>query len=1044
MKKALLLVSMLLLAVFFSAHAQEKTISGKVIDGDGNAVPAATIVISGTTNGTTANAEGAFTIKAKVGDELEVSSVGFGKKMVTVSNSTAPLTITLQSSSHSLDEMVVTALGIKRKKRALGYSSQEVSGEDLEAIKAPNLTNDLSGKISGLQVVRGGGGITGSSKIVLRGYNSLTGDNQPLIVVDGIPYDNFSGRQNGNNDFWNPTLDMGNGLSDLDASNIKSVNVLKGPAAAALYGSRAGNGAILITTKSGRKTKGLGIHITSSVGFQQIFTHPEMQSTFGQGTLDSYDKTSDLSWGPKIEGQEYTRWDGKKVPMKAYDNVDNFFRTGVISNQHISFSQLYGATSVYSSYSRMDNKGLTPGTKLTRNNLMAKTNSNFGPEEKWHLNTKIQFINSTANNRPRTGFAREAGMPYYQMYTLPPSVNIKNFKHPIADPETGKMIWYIPDENTEYNPYWSAKNDLNSDTRNRIIMNGNIQYDFTDWLNAKIDGGVDMFTRNTDSKVYAGSPMDNSYSVGKNVFSETNFSALITAQKDNLFGKFGGSLSIGGNLMNRKTSDINGSANKLEVPNLFALGNNAGGKPDVGYGESHKKINSVYGTLELNYDDYLYLTGTFRNDWSSTMIKANRSYMYPSIALSYIFSEMISKTGGTLPNWLTYGKFRISYAAAGNDLSPYQLYNTYGIGKDPFGNTSAWRGDVLYNPNVRSELIKSLEAGLNMRFFDSRFGIDLTYYKSNATRQLINLPMDPSSGYSSRKINAGNIQNEGLELMLDAQIIKQPNDGFNWDLSVNFSTNKNKIVALYKDVNKYSLGGFDVISVNAVVGKDYGEIYGRKYVRVEDEDDPNYGKLILNKGLPQMTSESYDLGNQQPDALLGFTTNFTYKHFGLSVSVDGSFGGKMFSSTLLAMEKAGTAANTVVNGKRDSILVAGVYDSGNKNYKKNTTKVSAQNYWQNGIGTGNTGITEANLYDATNVRIRNIQLSYSVPHTLLESTPFQSAGITLSCNNVLMLSSHMHGLDPESSFASGSNAVGYESGSAPTFRTFYIAINLGF
>ncbi|HLR37160.1 MAG TPA: hypothetical protein VK084_03860, partial [Chitinophagaceae bacterium] len=428
----------------------------------------------------------------------------------------------------------------------------------------------------------------------------------------------------------------------------------------------------------------------------------------------------------------------------------------------------------------------------------------------------------------------------------------------------------------------------------------------------------------------------------------------------------------------------------------------------------------------------------------SSLSKANQSYMYPSVALSYIFTEMIHKNGGTLPPWLTYGKFRVSYAAAGNDLSPYQLYNTYNISKDPFGNTTASRQETMFNPNVRSELIKSFEAGLKMRFFDSRLGFDLTYYKSNATRQLLQIPMDPMSGYSSMMINAGNIQNEGLELMLDGQIIKNSNNGFNWDASVNFSTNKNMIVALSPGISQYQLGGFDVISVNAVTGKEYGEIYGRKFLRVTDEDSPYYGQKIIIDGLPQGTSASTDLGNQSPNYLLGFTTNFTYKNFGMSISVDGSFGGKMFSSTLVAMQQRGTSALTVVNGGRDSILVPGVVSDGDGGYVENTEKVSAQNYWQNGIGVDNTGITEANLYDATNVRIRNIQLSYSIPKTILNTTPFQQASIALSCNNVLMLSSHMHGLDPESSFASGSNATGYESGAAPTLRSFHITVNLGF
>lgn len=1036
MKRALLLTSMLLLVVFSSGWAQQKTITGKVVDAEGEPVPAATIVISGTTTGTTADVNGQFTLAAKVGEELEVSSIGYEKKTITVPEGDQPLTITLNANSQVLNEMVVTALGIKRKKRAVGYSTQEISGETLSDLKEANLTNTLKGKVAGLQVVGGGSGITSSSKIVLRGYNSLTGSNQPLIVVDGIPYDNFTGMEN--SDFWNPSLDMGNGLSDLNAANIASVTILKGPAAAALYGSRAGNGVILITTKTGKKQKGIGVSISSSIGFQKIFAYPEMQNEFGQGTQKTYNPESNASWGPKAEGQMVRSWNGKQVPLRIYDNLKNYFRTGVISNQHVAFSQQYGETSVYTSYSRMDDKGLDPSVKLTRNNLMARAVSNFGASKKWTLDTKVQYINSTAQNRPQTGYGRK-DLTFYTMYTLPRSVDVTDFSKAVDS--SGQMLWY--QGGNVYNPYWDAKYKLNTDTRNRFLMYGTLKYDFTSWLSAQIRGGSDMYTTNHEAKTYAGSPQNNSFSVGKNEHTETNFSTLITAQKDNLFGKWGGSLSIGGNLMDRKTSFINGSVSELAVPDLFSLGNGVS-NPSVDYGQTHQKINSVYGTLEINYDSYLYLTGTFRNDWSSTLIPANQSYMYPSVSMSYIFTEMINKLGGALPNWITYGKLRASYASVGNSLPPYQLYNTFNIGKDPNGNTTAWRNDVLYDPNVRSELIKSYEAGLNMRFLDSRIGFDLAVYKRNATRQLINLPMDPLSGYTARKINAGNIQNKGLELTVDAKILDNPN-GLSWDISGNFSTNKNTIKALYGDVKIYALHSFDVVSVNAVVGEEYGEIFGTTFQRVEDEKSPYYGQLILDaEGRPLMTSTSVDLGNQQPDALLGFTTNFAYKNFALSVSIDGSLGGKMYSGTLAQMQALGTAANTVVNGSRDSMLIAGVISAGEGTFTKNTSRISAQEYWSAVAGSGNTGITEANLYDATNVRIRNIQLSYTLPGNILNSTPFRNASISLSCNNVLMLASHMHGLDPESSYATGTNAVGFESGSAPTFRTFYIAINLGF
>ncbi|HEX5555083.1 MAG TPA: SusC/RagA family TonB-linked outer membrane protein, partial [Chitinophagaceae bacterium] len=857
MKRVLLLTGILMLVVFSSGWAQQKKISGTISDPEGHPVPVATIQVVGTTSGTTADVHGNFEITAQPGQTLEITSIGYLKQSVTVPASDEPLQITLKANTNVLDEMVVTALGIKRKKRAVGYAVQEVSGQTLAAIKEPNLSNDLTGKVAGLQIVKGGGGATGSSKIVLRGYNSLTGSNQPLIVVDGIPYDNFTGMSN--NDFYNPSLDMGNGLSDLDADNIATLTVLKGPSAAALYGSRAGNGVILITTKTGVKQKGIGINISSSIGFERIFTSPDMQNAYGQGDLGSYDPLSENSWGPKATGQMVRSWNGKQVPLKAYDNVGNYFKTGTISNQHISFQQQYGATSVYTSYSRMDDKGLDPSVKLSRNNLMARAISHFGASKKWTLDTKVQYINSVADNRPQNGFQRPDNT-FYAMYTLPRSLDVTDFKNPLDS--AGKMLWYKGDNS--YNPYWGAKYIQNSDTRTRYLMYGTLQYQFTSWLNAKIEGGSDMYTTNNEAKTYAGSPAANSYSVGKNTYGESNFSTLITAQKDNLFGKWGGSLSLGGNLMDRKTSAISGSAGTLVVPDLFSLGNSEG-NPGVSYSNSHKKINSVYGTLEINYDDYLYLTGTFRNDWSSALSKANRSYIYPSVSLSYVFTDMINKLGKPLPDWITYGKLRGSYAAAGNDLDPYELYNTYTIGKDPNGNTTASRGSVLYNPDVRSELIESWEAGLTMRFLQNRVGFDLSVYKSNATRQLIDLPLDPLSGYSSMKINAGNVQNKGLELTVDAKILDNPNS-LSWDISGNFSTNDNTIKALYGNVTQYSLGGFDVISVNAVVGKKYGEIFGTTYQRVKDQKSAYYGQLILSPdGMPQQASgAAVDLGNQQP------------------------------------------------------------------------------------------------------------------------------------------------------------------------------------
>lgn len=1023
------------------ASAQQKKVSGTIKDNNGAPVSNASVLVKGTTTGTATDANGNFSITVNGANAvLEISSVGYHSRDIKVGQN-SHLDITMEGGTDAMQEVVVTALGIQKKKKSLGYSMQEVKGQTLVESRELNLVNDLSAKVSGLQVVRSSNGPGGSSQIVLRGNNSLTGLSQPLIVVDGVPMDNSTGRVGigSYEGFWNNSLDMGNGLSDINPEDIASISVLKGPAAAALYGSLGGNGVILITTKTGKKQPGLGITVNSSVGIEGIMTYPEMQNQFSQGTNGSYDEKAALSWGEKITGQTVKDYAGNQVTLRPYNNVSNFFSNGLVSNQIISLQQQINSTSVYASYNRFDDKSLIPGAKLSRNNLTARAVTKFGNEGKWTIDTKVQFINAQANNRSIEG---QDGNIFATIFTLPRTLNILNFKNPLD--AAGNMKWW--QIGSGMNPYWSAKYRLNEDVRNRYIMYATIKHDFNSWLSAQGTAGVDMYSTNSEAKTYAGSPTDNSYGLSKQTYQQTNYSGMITAKKDNLFGKFGGSAMVGGNLMAWTNSAISGSAPSLVVPNLFSL-NNADGKPNVDQDFSQKKINSVYGSLELNYDGYLFLSGTFRNDWSSALANQNRSYFYPSVNFSYVFTDMINTHGGTLPSWLSYGKLRASYASAGSDLDPYELYNTYNIGNDPNGNTTASRNGTLYDSTVKSQLIKSYEAGLEMRFFNNKVGIDVSVYKTNAIRQLINLPMDPLSGYSSRKVNSGNVQNTGIEVTADARILSNPNS-VNWTTSVNFSHNRNTVPSIYPGVDQYQLpgGGFDNIKILAVAGQPYGEIYGTKFLRVTDSKSQSFGQLILSDdGLPQETTQNTSLGNQQASALLGWSNSFTYKGFGLSVLLDARIGGKIFSQTLVNMQRTGTSAMTVTNGRRDSMVVNGViFDPGTNNYVQNTHRISTQQYWGATAGRENTGITEFNLYDASNVRIRNIQLSYALPRKLLQKSFVQKAVVSFSCNNVWLISSHMHGLDPESAYSTGTPSVGFENGSAPSMRTFYFNLSLGF
>ena len=1031
--KKLLLFSFFCCCAMMS-FAQQKTITGTIKDNNGVPVANASVIVKGTNNGTASDANGNFSIEANGSNPvLEISSVNFKTQEVSVGKQNH-IEISLEKGSAALQEVVVTALGIERSKKSLGYSVQQVSGQTLTEAREPNLVNDLTGKVSGLQVVRSGNGPGGSSQILLRGNNSLSGSSQPLIVVDGVPMDNSTGRVGigATNDFWNPSLDMGNGLSDINADDIASISVLKGPAAAALYGSLGGNGVILITTKTGRKQPGLGVTVSSSVGFESIFTNPEMQNSYAQGSNGLYDSTSTSSWGPKINGQQVTDWSGKSVALHSYDNVANYFKNGVVSNQNVSFQQQFNSTSIYASYNRFDDKSIIPGAKLSRNNLTARAVTKFGNNEHWTLDTKIQYIEATANNRSLEG---QNGSIFATIYNQPRTLNIQNFENPLDSNKN--MFWW--QKGSGMNPYWASKYNLNSDTRNRYLLYATLRHQFTSWLTAEATAGADMYNTNTEGKTYAGSPSNNSYSIGKQNYQQTNYSGMITAKKDNLFGKLGGSVMVGGNMMAWQNSAISISANPLRVPDLFSV-NNSVGQPGVSQIYGQKKINSVYGSVGVNYDSYLFLDATWRNDWTSTLAPNHNSYFYPSVSLSYVFSEMMKN----LPSWFSYGKLRATYAEAGSDMDPYQIYNTYSIGTDPNGNTTASRNGTLYNDSVKNQLMRSYEAGLELHFFQDRLGLDVSVYKQNSFNQLIGLPMDPLSGYGSFIINAGNVQNTGVEVTANARILTNPK-GFNWNMILNYAHNKNTVPDIYPGISKYQLGGFDVIQVLAVAGQPYGEIYGTKILRVTDQKDPNYGQQILTaNGLPQATTDISRLGNQQADALIGWTNAFSYKNFGLSVQVDARIGGKMFSQTLDNMERNGTAAITAAGG-RDSMLVKGVVMDPNTNqYVPNTTMISTQQYWGATAGRGNTGITETNLYDATNVRIRNVQLSYTFPKQMLQKSFIQKAIVSVSCNNVWLITSHMHGLDPESSYATGTNAYGFENGSAPTTRTFYINLSLGF
>ena len=1013
---------------------QDADCKGVVIDATGEPVIGASVVVKGKTGaGTVTDIDGNFTLKnVKKGETLRITSLGMTPVEVVYNGSNVK--VTLKDDSKALDEVVVTALGIKRERKSLGYAIQDVKGDAILNSHENNVANALTGKIAGVQITRSSNGPGGSSKIQLRGNNSVTGLNQPLIVVDGVPMDNFTGADN--NDYWNPSADMGNGLSDINPEDIESMSVLKGASAAALYGSRAGNGVILITTKSGRQTKGLGITVTGTVSAESVFMKPDMQTTYGQGTQGVYNSTSGLSWGPRIEGQEYVRWDGQKVKMQSYDNLDNYYGTGTELQENVTLSQQYGKTSIYASMTNMNNKSMTPGAKLNRTNLMLRGVTSFGKNDAWTFDGKVQYIRNKANNRPVSG--NNNNNSALGLYTFPTTLDIRDFENCID--ENNEMVWWNKDGN---NPYWMSKYSLSDDSRDRFLMNASLKYKVLSWLTAEIKAGTDMYTLEATRRVYSGnSNVTTLYEQNINHFYENNFSYLLTATKDNIFDKFGGTVTFGGNLMATKKTGMKGLASKLVIPNKFSL-NNGENKADISETYTQKKINSLYGTVGINYDGWAFLDATFRNDWSSALSKENRSFFYPSVSASWLFGEMFNKIGKKMPSWFSFGKIRASYAEVGNDMDPYQLYNLYSTSPDSHGGITASSSNTLYNKNVKNELIKSYEVGVELKFLNNRLGLDFAWYKSNATNQLMNLPVNSLSGYNYKKINAGDIQNTGVELMAYATPIRTKD--FEWTINYNISHNNNTIKDLYDGVDRYQLGGYDNIRIYAIKGGKYGEIWGTKFLRVEDGQYK--GQLLLTSdGLPQATSEMEKIGDQQATCNMGLTNSVSYKGWNLSFQIDARIGGEIFSGTNAMMQRSGTAAATAPGGKRvDDMVVAGVYKDANGNYVQNTNKVTTQQYWNAVAGTGNMGIGEANIYSASNIRLRNVSLGYNVPSSILAKTNFiQSLKAGFTVTNVFMIHSNMNGIDPESVFATSTNATGFEYAGIPTTRSFVFNVSIGF
>ena len=1015
----------------FLSVQQTIDITGVVKDDVGEPVIGANILVKGTNNGVITDMEGRFSLKIPQANALlVVSYIGYISQEIQVGDKRS-LTIILHPATEDLGEVVVTALGIKRETKALGYSVQEVKGGSLTEARESNVLNSLSGKLAGVQISRSGNGEGGSSRIIIRGNNSIAGNNEPLVVVDGVPVNNFNSGTSGI-DQWGGS-DGGNGLSDINPDDIESISVLKGAAAAALYGARAGNGVLMITTKKGSKVKGLGITWNSNVMMENPLVKPKMQNLYGQGTNGTFDANSNYSWGAKMEGQMLKDWTGQERPYSAYDNdITDFLGTGVTTTNTLEANAVNEKISFRGtlSYQRMD--GVIPTNYQDKYMMNLRTTVNLS--KKLSLDAKINYVKQRGWNRPQLTGSPENIMANYLM--MPRNVHYSDMAGGVNEDGVVKR-WTTDEANYVLNPYYTTGFNKNNNQRDRFIGFLALQYTPTSWLTIKLRHGEDMYWEKGDWRHASGTPYGKyngkgDYGLNTSDFRERNTDALITATKDNWWDSgFSGSLSVGGNLMFQQNNSYAMSTGLLAIPDFFAISN--GETPTPSHYISKKSVNSLYGFAQLSYKNWIFLDVTTRNDWSSTLPYKNRSFFYPSVGLGWVVSDMLRSYEVNVPEWLSLAKLRASYAEVGNDTDPYRLLTTYGIYTVIDDIKGASTASTIPLADLKPELIKSTEAGFDIRFFNNRLGLDLTWYKKNATNQILALPISSTTGKSSRMINAGNIQNTGIEIVLNGTPVRTKD--FEWNVSVNYSKNTNKIKELHPDSRRFILASTDFVNIVATEGSTYGDLYGRAYQR-----DEQGRKIIDENGLPLLESDmNTQIGNYMPKWTGSMINSFTYKNLSFSFMLDMRYGGDIFVNSLARGSQYGTTELSL-QGRDEwyagtgGIVVDGVTADG----KQNTVAANPQAYWDRVSRAG-----EEFVYDGTNLRLRELTVGYMFPNKILAKTPFTNLKLSFVGRNLWLIKNNIPGYDPESSYSTG-NGQGIEYASLPSMRSFGFNLNVSF
>lgn len=1020
-KNVSLFVLMLILCLAgFRTKAQEMTVSGKVIESNGSEIAGANVVIKGTTKGTTTDDKGAYSIVVEKGKTLTFSFIGYSMKEIVVNASV--LDVSLNPEAEALQEVVVTALGIKKEKKALGYAISEIKGDELTQARTPNMANSLAGKVAGLNVTGTATGPGGSTRITLRGNGSINGNNQPLIVVDGIPINNDN---LGSAGMWGGA-DRGDGISSLNPSEIENISVLKGATAAALYGSRASNGAILVTTKGGKIGSGLGLEINSNYTADNLLINKwkDFQYEYGLGDkgltpTTQQQATTSFSFGGKLDGSNVIQYDGVARPYSAVkDNLSKFYRTGNTFNNSVAITGATEKITYRLSLANMSNKGLVPDNSLKRQNYALNLNANLS--KNFTILTNVKYTKETSHNR--SNVSDSPGNPNYTLVNMPTSLSVETMKKSMLLPNGNEMVW--SDNIYVDNAYFAATQFQQDDNKDRFVASFEPRYNFTDWLYLKGRVGFDKFFYNYTRISPTGVPYDLDGGFDKNTrdFSEVNTELLAGLNRD-LTSDIHLNMIVAGNLMRQynKINTMGGTA--FNIPFFYTIENINPASRSAGYQYLQKRINSVYGSAEFSYKSYLYLTITGRNDWFSTLAAGHNSLFYPSVAGSFVLSEAVD-----MPKFINFAKLRGSWAKAGGDTDPYQLSLYYSLSGAHLGAPLAQiSSSTVPNSLLKPLTSKSYEFGFETRMFNNKLNIDFTFYNRKTFDDIVPASISGTSGFTAALLNLGQISNKGVELMLGYDLVKS--NKFTWDASFNMAYNKSEVVYLAPGLDNLVVDNprSQTAYVYQEVGQPFSLLKATSFVR----DDA--GNVIFNdQGYP-VTGTLKNYGTGISPWTLGFTNSFRYKGIGLSILIDGRFGGHIYSGTNALATRYGLSKESLV-GREGGVVGVGVNSKG----EPNKVVVEASDYYKNLYTFG-----EPWIYSSDFIKLRQIILDYSIPSKVFGKSPFKGISVSLVGRNLAILMKKTPNIDPESTYGNG-NAQGYEFAGVPTTRSIGVNLNLKF